>query len=90
MRQVHVISAQLVKPNATSVESKAAISLCVDQPQPWQQHKYRTHDTAQRQHFTCSRVSDRHSHAQYFLLYGLLSCSFVCQSQKHSNYNDQV
>ena len=49
MWQVHVISAQLIKPNATTVESKAAISLCVDQLQPWQQHKHRTHGANQRQ-----------------------------------------
>ena len=48
-----------------SVESKATISLCVDQLQPWQQHKHRTHGTAQRQCCTRSHVSDRHSYAQY-------------------------
>ena len=40
-QHIHVISAQLVKPSATSVESKVTISQCVDQPQPWQQYKQR-------------------------------------------------
>ena len=40
-QHIHVISAQLVKPSATSVESKVTISQYVDQPQPWQQYKQR-------------------------------------------------
>ena len=45
--------------------------------------------TAKRQRRTRSYVSDRHLHAQYSLLYALLSCSILLITE-HSNYNRLV